>query len=259
MKLTINPPLSLHNIGKRANNEDNVFPPKGTATVENNLFIIADGIGGLHNGEVASRVVCEAFSEFLQQAFDGFDAEMFQQALEYAYYQSYASDTEDEPRKMGTTLALLRLHSGGAFMAHIGDSRIYHLRPDGRGDCTILYRSQDQSFVAELLAAGVISEKEARQHPQRNVLTRAIITRTIQPCQSRVDADIKETADVQPGDYFFLCSDGVLESIDDYALCKIMGATDTDAEKMRKIERICIENSNDNFSAYLISIAAVEA
>ena len=255
MKISINQPLSLHETGQRANNEDSMFPANGTATVKDNLFVVCDGMGGHHGGDVASQTVCAAFAEFLQpMPVAQLDEKMFERALAFAYRKLDEKDTGEQRGKMGTTLTLLCVHGGGAFMAHIGDSRIYHLRPNREGGCEIVYRSPDHSLVNELLTAGVITEEEAKEHPKRNVITRAM-----QPHQEKpAKAHIREEPDVQAGDYFFMCSDGILESIDDAMLCEIVGANASDEEKMRTIKEQCEELSKDNFSAYLIPIKSVE-
>lgn len=248
--MKIRKPCALNEIGKRANQEDSIFPSKGMADESSRLFLVCDGMGGHENGEVASRLVCDTFASVLQDVDDeSIDADKFKQALSAAYD---ALDSEDpdpmSTRKMGTTLTFLHLADSKVVVAHMGDSRVYHIRP--HTDNPIVYRTNDHSLVNELVRAELITPEEALTHPRRNVITRAM-----QPnLERRYDADVREFFDVLPGDYFFMCSDGILESLRDDVLIEILRRDDTDDQKMEAIRQLCEESSNDNFSAYLVPI-----
>jgi protein phosphatase len=249
--MRIKQPYSLNEIGGRSNNEDSVFPEKGKANENNPFFLVCDGIGGHQNGEVASNSICQSFGKFLKP-FDpnDFNEAVFQQALKNAYAELDAKDNiPGEGKKMGTTLTFLYLNDKAAFMAHIGDSRIYHIRKEG-GTASIVYKSPDHSLVNDLLRANIITPEEAEHHPKKNVITRAI-----QPHQEqRSKAEIHQTSDVKAGDYFFLCSDGILEQINDDRLCAIIAKDSGDREKITEIRYACQGHSKDNFSAYLIPV-----
>jgi len=251
--MQISRPCALNETGGRSNNEDNISPQKCKACEAQRFFLVCDGMGGHENGEVASRTVCAAFEAFLgNRDMTRFDRTVFEQALEYAYAQLDKEDTANDERKMGTTLAFLCFTVRGVFMAHIGDSRIYHIRRHGN-QVSILYKSQDHSYVEELVRAGIITDEEAAVHPKRNA-----ITRVMQPNQEKlVYADIYESYDLKAGDYFFLCTDGIIESVSDELLCDIIGRNIDDATKMKTIHKTCLEGSRDNFSAYLISVAGI--
>lgn len=151
---------------------------------------------------------------------------------------------------MGTTLAFLHISNRQALMAHIGDSRIYHLRKNDNCQVRIIYKSSDHSLVNELLQSGVITEEEAETHPKKNVITRAM-----QPNQEkRCPAAIHITRDVAAGDRFFLCTDGVSESISDTQLCDIVAKNMNDEAMINVICQQCQGRSRDNFSAYLVSV-----
>ncbi len=251
MKYEIFTPIAIHELGQRTNQEDNIFPVIGAATTDSRLFIVCDGMGGHEKGEVASNQVCQSISQYFQlhqvASEQGFSDELFRDALQYAYSQL---DKEDDgaTRKMGTTLTFLFLHRDGATMAHIGDSRIYHIRP-GKG---LLYQSRDHSLVFELYQAGEITYDEMRTSPQKNIITRAI-----QPCEeNRVRADIVHTTDIQPGDYFYLCTDGMLEQMENEELASILSADISDEEKCQRLILATADNK-DNHSAYLIHIKDV--
>ena len=251
MKFELYKPLAIHELGQRQNKEDNIYPVKGEATPDDRLFIVCDGMGGHEKGEVASNLVCQSISEYVRQhapsADGGFSDELFRQALAYAYTQLDAAD-DGAAKKMGTTLTFLFLHCDGATMAHIGDSRIYHIRP-GRG---VMYQSRDHSLVFELFQAGEITYDEMRTSPQKNIITRAL-----QPGEeNRVRADIVHTTDIQPGDYFYLCTDGMLEEMENDELVSILSADISDEEKRQRLILATADNK-DNHSACLIHIKDV--
>lgn len=246
-------PCAFNEIGRRDNQEDSLFPAVGKATTEDHLFVVCDGMGGHEKGEVASNSVCKSFSEFLKNTDPQiFTSALFSKALGYAYDELDRLDADyaKSAKKPGTTLTFVYLNDSGAFAAHIGDSRIYHLRKNADGSIKIIYKSQDHSLVNELVRAGVITEEEAVNHPRKNVITRAM-----QPfLENRYKATPYETNDVVDGDYFFMCSDGVLETIDDKLLCDILATDASDEEKMDKIKSMCGMNSHDNHTAYLIHV-----
>ena len=132
-------------------------------------------------------------------------------------------------------------------MAHIGDSRIYHIRPN----TGIMYQSSDHSLVNDLLRAGELTEKEAINFPQKNIITRAM-----QPnLERRHKADVYSFNDIQKGDYFFLCSDGVLEQLTNDKLCEILATSNlSDCQKLNAIKNICDGKTKDNYTCYLIPV-----
>ena len=244
-------PYALNEQGRRSNNEDSIFPPKNEADETNRFFLVCDGMGGHENGEVASASVCESFAAFLKNVPpNDFDEALFDRALNFAYDELDRKDDEHETtKKMGTTFAFLYLNDKQAFMAHIGDSRIYHLRKNDRGEVQIIYKSLDHSLVNELLYAGAITEEEAVYHPKRHM-----ITRVMQPhMERRCKAKISVTQDVRAGDCFFICSDGVHESLTDDRLCAIIAEND-DETMIKVIRELCKAHSRDNFSAWLVPV-----
>lgn len=244
-------PYALNEIGQRGNQEDSIFPRLGEATDASRLFLVCDGMGGHENGEVASGLVCSTFAERLATIDnEQFNNAMFLEALEAAYDALDRKDPNPESgKKMGTTLTFLHLNDSEAVVAHMGDSRVYHIRPSAAEP--ILYKSSDHSLVNELVRAEIITPEEALTHPRRNVITRAM-----QPnLEQRYKADIRNFNDVAAGDYFFLCSDGVLESVSDELLVDILSSGGSDADKIAAIKSTCEASSRDNFSAYLVPIA----
>ena len=248
---------NLQEMGQRQNQEDSLYPALGQSTNNDRLFILCDGMGGHEKGEVASATVCEVMSKTILSMWNPskpLTDEIFQQALAAAYDALDAKDNGEE-RKMGTTMTFVCLHSEGATVAHIGDSRIYQLRPAKNGNpAKIVFRTQDHSLVNDLVKIGEITEEEAKHHPQKNVITRAM-----QPCQEhRAKADIAHLTDIQSGDYFYICSDGMLEEATDENILNIITMPGkTDEEKIEMLRNVTEENK-DNHTAHLIYINKVE-
>lgn len=249
MKIEIYQPQAIWELGQRNNQEDSIFPAFGEATDDDRLFILCDGMGGHEHGEVASQTVCKAMSDtLLSLSKQSFTDDDLLDALQTAYRQLDCLDNS-HLRKMGTTLCLLYFHQGGLTAAHIGDSRIYHIRPK---ENRILYQSRDHSLVYDLYQAGEISYEEMRTSPQKNIITRAI-----QPGEeNRVRPAIVHIADIQPGDFFYICSDGMLEQMDNDELCRLL-STDGSDEKKRMQLIAATSDNKDNHSAYLIHIKEV--
>ena len=252
--------LKVQNIwqqGPREKQEDSIYPEYGKAKETDRLFILCDGMGGHSAGEVASKTVCTAMSESVfknsQDAEGVFTDEHFKAALSDAFD---LLDTKDDgaEKKMGTTLTFLKLHADGCTIAHMGDSRVYHIRP-GKGvdDTLILFQTIDHSLVNDLVKIGELTPDEAKVFKQRNVITRAM-----QPCmERRPKADIYHTHDIKPGDYFMLCSDGILEQMEDdnikYIFSEKGGDIDNKVDMLIKIT----DHNHDNHSAILLLITDV--
>lgn len=253
MKYTLSQPLYIHEIGQRSNQEDSLFPHDGQATAADRFFVLCDGMGGHEAGEVASASVCESLGQwFRKQTSDDkvLTAATFNEALSAAYDVLDARDKGTSEKKMGTTMTFLMFHTGGVTAAHIGDSRIYQLRP---GEAKPLFKTNDHSLVNDLIRLGELTEEEARTSPNRNVITRAM-----QPGEQRSKADIALLTDVQPGDWFYLCSDGMLEQMDDDELVRLItDPTLSPEEKRAELIRRTADNK-DNHTAWLIQVAEVE-
>ena len=252
MRIKIYQPLAIHELGKRANQEDCIYPIEGKATEDDRLFLLCDGMGGHEHGEVASQSICKSLSSFLLQhavASEGLEDKLLSDALAYAYEELDKLAIAGDTRQMGTTLTLLYFHSNGCTAAHIGDSRIYHLRPSSH---TILYKSRDHSLVYDLYQAGELTYEEMKTFPQKNVITRAMIAGD----RNHPKPDVIHISDIQPGDYFYICSDGMLEQMEDEELLDVFYANVSDEEKRQMLISETSDNK-DNHSAYIVHIKEV--
>lgn len=252
MRIKIYQPLAIHELGKRANQEDRIYPIEGKATEDDRLFLLCDGMGGHEHGEVASQSICKSLSSFLLQhavASEGLQDKLLSAALAYAYEELDKLAIAGDSRQMGTTLTLLYFQSNGCTAAHIGDSRIYHLRPSAH---TILYKSRDHSLVYDLYQAGELTYEEMKTFPQKNVITRAMIAGD----RNHPKPDVIHISDIQPGDYFYICSDGMLEQMEDEELLDVFSANVRDEEKRQMLISETSDNK-DNHSAYIVHIKEV--
>ena len=238
--------LGLSKKGKRANNEDYISPLEGQFKHSDCLFLVCDGVGGANKGEVASRFVCEHLAQFFRN--DTPSNKSFIEKAIAKVEKDVERHTAQNPETAGmaTTLTLLHFHRNGATVAHIGDSRIYHIRAG-----KILYKSEDHSYVQDLIKSGLITHDEARKHPQRNVINRAI-----QGTHKPGKPDVFVLQDILAGDYFFLCSDGILESVGDDTLSELLNGTHTEQDILNEIVTSCEAGSRDNFSCYLVQVAS---
>lgn len=248
MRIELYPPLSINEIGQRSNQEDTLIQ------WNNRLFVLCDGMGGHEKGEVASQTVCQSIVTWFEDNIkdDSFSDNQLREAIEYAYTELDKYD-DGNPRKMGTTLTLLYIHNRGVTAAHMGDSRIYHIRPS-QHDEGILYQSRDHSLVFDLFQAGEISYDEMATFSQKNIVTRAMTPGE----DNRMRPDIIHVTDIRPDDWFVLCSDGMLEQIDrDGNL--LLALFVSQAPDTQKRDHFLSEtlNNQDNHSAWLIHIKNV--
>ena len=250
MKISIAPPQAIWEMGMRKNQEDAIYPRLGEASADDRVFILCDGMGGHERGEVASNLVCDVLSSYIHEHWDGmgFTDQQLLEALN-ATMDELDKLNDDSDKRPGTTMVLLVFHSGGVFAAHIGDSRIYHIRPKRNA---ILYKSRDHSQVYDMLASGEITVKEMAKYSKKNIITRALLPRL----ERRPKPSVAHIADVKPGDYFYMCSDGMLEQMTDAELVRLLSKKMTDETKRMKLIELTKKNK-DNHSAYLIYIMGV--
>lgn len=242
MKISIYPPLSIHEIGQRPNQEDSI------AQWDNRLFVLCDGMGGHEKGEVASQTVCQSLVKWFEEQInpeEPFSDDQLHEAIEYAYTELDKYD-DGSPRKMGTTLTLLYMHNKGVTAAHIGDSRIYHIRPK----VGLLYQSRDHSLAFDLFQAGEITYEEMVTFPQKNIVTRAMTPGE----PNRMRPDIIHITDVQSEDRFVLCSDGIIEKGEKYFF-ETLFSTDWSDVKIRDFLIEQTSHNQDNHSAWLIHVS----
>jgi serine/threonine protein phosphatase PrpC len=207
------------------------------------ILIVADGMGGHRGGEIASQMAVEAAAGVF--AAGGSDArQLLRRAFEAANLRVHKAAGENtELAGMGTTAVCLLFETGGSgWVAHVGDSRAYRLRADKLEPLT-----EDHSVVGALIRMGHITEEEARLHPQRNEILRAIGTNE--------DVEVQVTAlQLQPGDRYLLCSDGLSGLVSDDEIREVLGSATPQAAVQSLVEMANLEGGSDNITVQIVAI-----
>ena len=265
---------AMQDIGLRRNQEDCFFPPfidpchydetqrdwcyyDGSPHTDQRLFIVCDGMGGHDRGEVASRIVCQTMSQTLlkEATIEGaFNDSMIHQAVDKALEALTEEDNPNEVKKMGTTMALLKFHAQGATIAHIGDTRVYQFRPATSGrPPQVMFCTKDHTVVNDMVQRGQISYAQAKVSNRKHILSRSMMSQQgYHPV-----AEIDHITDIQPGDIFMLCTDGVFENVDHQNLCDIVTDPNySDVELTQRLLHECLHN-RDNHTAYIVRVKDV--
>lgn len=251
MEIILSQPYSYCQLGKRGNQEDARYPDENVPERHHYAFIVCDGVGGQDKGEVASRTVADAMGSYMEgvDLSKPFGSNDFSSVLDHAYSCLFRK-MNSHSQEMATTFTFVCFSSSGVLCAHMGDSRIYHIRP-GVG---IMYQSEDHSLVNTLVHSGNLLPEEAINHPNGNIITRCMAH--VEKGERKPSATTILITDVEPGDYFFLCTDGVTHCIDDEELISILSSDVSDKEKIDILSEKS-EMSCDNNTAYLVGIDSI--
>ncbi|MCC6146563.1 MAG: serine/threonine-protein phosphatase [Anaerolineaceae bacterium] len=239
---------------QRDHNEDtllalNTVLSDGSTEVTFGIFIIADGMGGHQNGEIASSRAARVMADYLLfklyptllgVRFDN-ENDSLQEIMENGVSKAQQAVVSKAPGG-GTTLTAALVIGDQVTIAQVGDSRAYFLHPDGR----IQMMTQDHSLVRRLVELGQINEKEASNHPQRNVLYRAI--GQSEPFRPDINTHLLPN----PG-YMLLCSDGLWSVVPEIDIFRVVKAASSPAEACREL--VGMANSAggpDNISVILV-------
>ena len=198
----------------RKNNEDSLLVGEGR---DETLFAVADGIGGFEAGEVASSIATEALKELEPSS-------PLKDAIREANRRILAAARGDEKLSgMGTTVVAMRFggtrEEPAAEISHVGDSRAYLLRGDDLKPVT-----EDHSLVAELVRSGDLTRAQASEHPQKNLITRAL------GAEEEVEVDTA-VLPIGPGDRLLLCSDGLSDMVPENNMLDLLTSYPEDTEK----------------------------
>jgi protein phosphatase len=239
----------LTDIGlKRETNEDFISLPNEKEGIK--LFILADGMGGANAGEVASKTATKFVRDYIRSHF--IEIERNKEELERIIRDSIIeankkvielAKNNPDYKGMGTTLIVVLIYRGRIHIGHVGDSRVYRLRQN-------IFRqiTKDHSYVQELVKQGTISQEEAKSHPQKNILLKAI----------GGDEDIKPdviTKGFVKGDIILICSDGLTNMVDDKYIYEIImqNMYDVNVACKKLIDKANRNGGLDNVSAIIIS------
>jgi serine/threonine protein phosphatase PrpC len=254
-------------VGKvRKNNEDaflavqfdarelNILGKIGEAPVSAHdfAFAVSDGMGGAKSGEFASRIAVDKIAHLLPKSFKLSALGMaagFEDVFEELYAQIhkalvFVGESYEETRGMEATLSLCWFSPAWMFFAHVGDSRIYYLP---KGQSTIKQLSQDDTYVGWMFRNGQINEREARTHPRRNVLQKALGggNQFVNPQVGAVG--------YEAGDTFLICSDGLTEGLYHEQLVEFLRAEETNGNPAdRLVNESIARDGRDNVTALVV-------
>lgn len=241
----------LTDIGKlRENNEDCIFVPDPKKSVQN-LYIVADGMGGYNAGEVASRVAVESFVKFIRkERCDNDDEDILKLLKDGAVAANKAvyekSRCDKKCSEMGTTLVAATISKDKLFVVYAGDSRAYVFKKGELKQLTV-----DHSVVMEMVLRGEITQEESFTHPERNKITRAI------GISATMETDTKTTS-VASDDIVMLCTDGLSNMLTDSEMEEVLKMSISLDDRLKKLVDIANEKGGrDNISVILIDIGGM--
>lgn len=235
--------FSITDIGrKRKVNQDYVFTSENAVGHLPNLFIVADGMGGHNAGDYASKLTVETMVSEIENSFEQQPARIFEKAILKAneVIRQKAAGAPDM-EGMGTTVVAATCLGRHLQVANVGDSRLYIV---GSG---IRQITRDHSLVEEMVRIGSISPAEARIHPDKNIITRAV------GASDTVEAD-HFAVDLEEGDIVLMCTDGLTNMLEDEEIRMIMDGGRDIVEKAQAL----VEAANANGGKDNISVALIE-
>ena len=227
---------------KREVNQDYVFvsdQPVGTIP---NLLIVADGMGGHNAGDYASKFVVQVLKKELAKSREDGPRAMLKKAIASANHQLIAeSKTDAKLEGMGTTLVAATVIEHTLYFANVGDSRLYLLNDE------IRQLSKDHSLVQEMVRLGGLNAEEAKHHPDKNIITRAI------GVKEDIEIDFFEYR-LKKGDIILMCTDGLSNMVEDEEIFQIVRSSRDVVEAVEQL----IERANSNGGKDNIGVIVAE-
>lgn len=230
---------------KRGRNEDCLF-----VMPQEEIYIVADGVGGQNSGELASSMAVKIIAEYIKEKpLHGIADEeelkrYFMDCMTRANQAIYqTAQLSPENAGMATTVVLLHLSNGSAYFVNIGDSRAYIYR-DGQ----ISQITEDHTYVNELVKGGSITKAQAEFHPQKNMITRAL------GGDEKVLPDFYRL-DTSKNDIIVLCTDGLYGELSEEEICGMAAAANSMSALSRKlVQRANGHGGNDNITVICLKI-----
>lgn len=235
--------FSISDIGKkREMNQDYVYTSENAVGNLPNLFIVADGMGGHKAGEFASRYTVETIVRCIENDGGTEPVEIINRAICTANRKLREKAEADEAMAgMGTTVVVMTLLGMQACVANVGDSRMYVIGKE------ITQITRDHSLVEEMVRMGEIARDAAKDHPDKNIITRAI------GAAEEVKADFFQV-EIEPEDYLLMCSDGLTNMVDDVDIENIVKGQRDVAERVERL----VETANSNGGLDNITVVVIE-
>lgn len=240
---------SLSDIGLiRQNNEDSF-----KLLMDEQFYVIADGMGGHQAGEVASKMTVERLCALFHQHCDISQKEMAQaekllkQLIQEVNENVFRFGRDSAGfRGMGTTLCCIYLHPEGLILGHVGDSRIYRLRKE-----KFELLTHDHSLLQELIDLGQLSEQQAETFLYPNIITRAVGT------EPYVEASVTHST-LDAGDMILLCTDGLTDMLSNEEIKEILVNNSEDNIVKMLVEKAKLKGGNDNITVVLVNVKDIE-
>lgn len=233
--------FSMTDIGMvRDVNQDYVYVSDTPIGRLPNLLVVADGMGGHQAGDYASRLAVEVVKQTLQDSTQENPEAMFKEAVLAANGAILDSASKDAKLSgMGTTLVIAAIVDRTLYFANVGDSRLYLLNHD------IKQLSKDHSLVQEMVRLGGINEEDAKHHPDRNIITRAV------GAKDKIEIDFFEYR-LKKGDMILMCTDGLSNMVEDQEIFRIVKSSRDVVEAVEQlIERAKENGGSDNIGIVL--------
>ncbi len=227
---------------KRSSNQDSIYASDLPVGPLPNLYIVADGMGGHRAGDKASRMAIDITVDFVKRSSLENPVAILKRAIIYANNQIYKAATQDpDLAGMGTTMVAACAEDDKLYVANVGDSRFYAISED------IRQITMDHSLVEELIRNGELERKKGRNHPERNIITKALGSK------DEVIPDFFEI-DIKPEERYLLCSDGLSNMVENDEIRDIV----VDREKLSDVADALIERANyyggaDNISVIILA------
>lgn len=236
--------FSMTDVGRRREmNQDYMFTSETAVGKLPNLFIVADGMGGHKAGEYASRFTVDTMVDIIENANAKEPVAAIGQAIKEANRLLLKEAKTDESKAgMGTTVVAAVLMDKTLYAANVGDSRLYVLNQD-----TITQITRDHSLVEEMVRLGEMDKADAKDHPDKNIITRAV---GVAP---ELEIDFFET-EINDGDIILLCTDGLTNMIEDEDIRRIILSQRDIVERTEKL----IETANQNGGRDNITVVLLE-
>ena len=223
-------------------NQDYVFTTETSIGKLPNLLVVADGMGGHRAGEYASRLAVEVLKQELAASTEESPEAMMRNAITRANERVLEAARQDAKLSgMGTTLVAATVIEKTLYFANVGDSRLYLLNDD------IKQLSKDHSLVQEMVRLGGINEDEAKSHPDKNIITRAI------GAKDGVDVDFYEYR-MKKGDVILMCTDGLSNMVEDEEMLHIVKCSRDVVEAVEQL----IERAKENGGSDNIGVVVAE-
>lgn len=226
-------------------NQDYIYCSDEPVGLLPNLYIVADGMGGYNAGDFASRCSVEAFVAQVQKNEQPTIISTMTEALKVANATVLRHARENEEMNgMGTTFVAATVFPDRTYVMNVGDSRLY-LLGDELKQITV-----DHSYVEEMVRKGEIQRKDARIHPKKNVITRAV------GVEDTVEADFYEIETEEDSRFLLLCTDGLTNMVEDDEICHMIAKyAKAPQEAVQKLVKKANENGGkDNISIIIISL-----